>query len=161
MLRQEIRVREQPNDQAAPAVKRNTIVRHKKQIIVSVSVVIALIASSGIAFYSGIQIGKKEAAKQINTKIGQFLNPLNALSSNPLFPNSVIGKVSTVNPKSITVKLINGKIETIQVSDKTLITQQTKTLKPSELKKDANVTVFTAKTTNKKDLVASRIIVRS
>jgi hypothetical protein len=120
-----------------------------------------LILSTGIAFYSGIQVGKREASKAINTKIGEFLNPLNALATNPLFPNSVVGKVSNINAKSITVRLINGKSETITIDDSTLITQQTKTLSASDIKKDANVTVFTAKATKKDNPVAARIIIRS
>ena len=123
--------------------------------------VVILVLSTGIAFYSGIQIGKREASKAINTKIGEFLNPLSALATNPLFPNSVVGKVSNINSKAITVKTIDGKTQTITIDDNTLITRQTKTLSSADIKKDTNVTVFTAKANNKDNPVASRIIVRS
>jgi hypothetical protein len=66
-----------------------------------------------------------------------------------------------VNGKSITVKRIDGKTATITVNDKTLITQNTKTLSISDIKKDANVTVFTSKSSKQDSLVSSRIIVRS
>jgi len=154
-------VKEQSNNQAVPTGNVKNILKNKKQFSLILGIVIAFVLGTGIAFYSGIQIGKREASKAINTKIGDFLNPLNALATNPLFPNSVVGKVSSINSKSITVKLINGKSETITIDDNTLITRQTKTLTAADIKKDANVTVFTAKANNKDNPVAARIIVRS
>jgi len=154
-------VKEQSNTQSAPIAAGKNILKNKKQMTIIASVVVALVLSTGIAFYSGIQIGKREASKAINTKIGEFLNPLSALATNPLFPNSVVGKVSGINAKSITVKTIDGKSQTITIDDKTLITRQTKTLTASDIKKDANVTVFTAKENGKENPVAARIIVRS
>ena len=154
-------MKEQSNTQSAPIAAGKNILKNKKQMTIIASVVVALVLSTGIAFYSGIQIGKREASKAINTKIGEFLNPLSALATNPLFPNSVVGKVSGINAKSITVKTIDGKSQTITIDDKTLITRQTKTLTASDIKKDANVTVFTAKENGKENPVAARIIVRS
>jgi methyltransferase-like protein len=154
-------VKDQPNNQSAPAVNGKNILKNKKQLSLILGVVLVLVLSTGIAFYSGIQVGKKEATKAINRKIGDFLNPLTALATNPLFPDSIVGKVTNVNGKSITVKRIDGKTETISITDKTLITQNTKTLSTSDIKKDANVTVFTAKSANKDSLSAARIIVRS
>ena len=154
-------MKEQSNNQAAHAGNVKNILKNKKQFSLILGIVIAFVLGTGIAFYSGIQVGKREASKAINTKIGEFLNPLNALATNPLFPNSVVGKVSNINAKSITVRLINGKSETITIDDSTLITQQTKTLSAADIKKDANVTVFTAKATKKDSPVAARIIVRS
>jgi len=154
-------VKEQPTNQTASESSVKNILKNKKQISLILGVVIAFVLGTGIAFYSGIQIGKREASQAINTKIGEFLNPLNALATNPIFPNSVVGKVTNVNGKSITVKLIDGKSETITIDSATLITRQTKTLTAGDIKKDANVTVFTSKAKNKEIPVASRIIVRS
>lgn len=154
-------MKEQPTNQTAPVESGKSIIKNNKQLSLILGVVLVLVLSSGIAFYSGIQIGKKEATKAINRKIGDFINPLTALATNPLFPDSVVGKVTSVNGKSITVKRIDGKTATITVNDKTLITQNTKTLSISDIKKDANVTVFTSKTSKQDNLVSSRIIVRS
>ena len=154
-------MKEQSTNQTVQTANGKNILKNKKQLTLIGVIVLSLVLSTGIAFYSGIQIGKREASKAINTKIGEFLNPLNALATNPLFPNSVVGKVSNINAKSITVRLINGKSETITIDESTLITQQTKTLSASDIKKDANVTVFTAKATKKDNPVAARIIVRS
>ena len=154
-------MKEQSTNQTVSAENGKNIGKNKKQLTLISVIVLSLVLSTGIAFYSGIQIGKREASKAINTKIGEFLNPLNALASNPLFPNSVVGKVSNINAKSVTVRLINGKSETITIDDSTLITRQTQTLSASDIKKDANVTVFTAKANKKENPVAARIIVRS
>ncbi len=154
-------MKEQSTNQTVSAENGKNIGKNKKQLTLISVVVLSLVLSTGIAFYSGIQIGKREASKAINTKIGEFLNPLNALASNPLFPNSVVGKVSNINAKSVTVRLINGKSETITIDDSTLITRQTQTLSASDIKKDANVTVFTAKANKKENPVAARIIIRS
>ena len=154
-------MKEQSTNQTVSAENGKNIGKNKKQLTLISVIVLSLVLSTGIAFYSGIQIGKREASKAINTKIGEFLNPLNALASNPLFPNSVVGKVSNINAKSVTVRLINGKSETITIDDSTLITRQTKTLSASDIKKDANVTVFTAKANKKDSPVAARIIIRS
>ena len=154
-------MKEQPTNQAAPVESGKSIRKNNKQLSLILGAVLVLVLASGIAFYSGIQIGKKEATKPINRKIGDFINPLTALATNPLFPDSVVGKVTSVNGKSITVKRIDGKTATITVNDKTLITQNTKTLSISDIKKDANVTVFTSKSSKQDSLVSSRIIVRS
>ena len=154
-------MKEQPTNQAAPVESGKSILKNNKQLSLILGAVLVLVLASGIAFYSGIQIGKKEATKAINRKIGDFINPLTALATNPLFPDSVVGKVTSVNGKSITVKRIDGKTATITVNDKTLITQNTKTLSISDIKKDANVTVFTSKSSKQDNLVSSRIIVRS
>ena len=154
-------MKEQPTNQAAPVESGKNILKNNKQLSLILGAVLVLVLASGIAFYSGIQIGKKEATKAINRKIGDFINPLTALATNPLFPDSVVGKVTSVNGKSITVKRIDGKTATITVNDKTLITQNTKTLSISDIKKDANVTVFTSKSSKQDNLVSSRIIVRS
>lgn len=121
-------------------------------------VLIIVVISGGIGYAIGFQYGKKAGAQSLIGKVTDFLNPLNAVSDNPLFPSTTVGKVDSANASKITVVQPNGDKKNIAINSKTKITQQDKTLSVDAIKKDNPVTVFT--TGKGDDLTATRIILR-
>lgn len=131
----------------------------KKTFLVAFVVVLVVLAGTGIGFYAGIQTGKKMAAQEITKKVTNLLNPLNALSSNPLFPNSVVGKVTSANTNEVTIKQINGETKKVVLGASTQITKQAREVPATEIKKDTNVTVILKKDNNETN-TATRVIIR-
>lgn len=123
------------------------------------------IVSAGIGgavgFWRGTEYGKKQATSQAVKAIADIANPLSLLANNPLFPGTVVGKVTEANDKAMTVKLINGESKKIAFDDKTTISKENKVLAKSDIKKDVSVTVFTkTKGDDKNALIATRIVLR-
>jgi hypothetical protein len=121
-------------------------------------VILVVGLSASISGFVGYQLGKREGARLAVKKVTDFLNPLNAVSDNPLFPTTTIGKVSAISKTSVTVKQPNGSEKTIPLDSKTRVTQQDKNKSIDDVKKNTEVTVFA----NGKgdDTVANRIVIR-
>jgi hypothetical protein len=146
-------------EQATAGVPQKKSGGKKKTVLLSLAVIVLVLAGTGIGYVAGIQTGKKLAAQEITKKVTDLLNPLNALSSNPLFPNSVVGKVTSASAKEITVKQINGESKKVVLGTSTQITKQAKEVSASEIKKDTNVTVILKKDNNETN-TATRVIIR-
>lgn len=129
-------------------------------ILISLGVVLLVIIGTGVGYVAGLQKGKELAKQEITKKVTDLLNPLNALSTNPLFPNSVVGKVTTANNTEITVKQINGESKKVVLDKETKITKQAKEAASSEIKAGADVTVILKKTSSDYSDTASRVIIR-
>jgi hypothetical protein len=119
---------------------------------------ILILVSGGIGGFTGYQLGRRQGAKESVRKVTDLLNPFNAISNNPAFPYTVIGKVSDVSKTELNVKLPNGDGKKVVLDDKTQVSKGDKSLALSDIKKDAQVTVFTVKRNNVQ--VASRVIIR-
>lgn len=130
----------------------------KKPVLLTLAGVLVVGAAAGGGYYAGLQKGRSEAAEVIAGKITETLNPLNLLSSNPIFPGSVIGQVTKIESDKITVKKANGEEKTIAIASTTQVTKQSETLKVNDVQKDQQVTVFVKKDGDKE--TATRIIVR-
>ena len=121
-------------------------------------ILIVITFSATIGGLIGYQFGKKAGAQATIGKVTDLLNPLNAISDNPLFPSTTVGKVYSIDGKTITVLQPNGNKKKISLSDKTKITEKDRVISTKEVKKDSSVTVFT---TGKGDsTIASRVVVR-
>lgn len=121
-------------------------------------VIIVVVLSGGIGYFAGFQMGRRQGGKDVVKKVTDLINPLNAISDNPLFPSTVLGVASEVNDTSIKVKQPNGSEKTIIVTDKTSVTKGDKTLTYKDVKKGASVTVLT--TGKDKEQTATRIVIR-
>jgi hypothetical protein len=130
----------------------------KKPVVFIVLCSVVIGAAGG--YFGGYQMGRKAAAREVSKRITDIINPLNVLSSNPLFPHTVVGKVTNVGQKELTVKQLNGDSRKIIIDSKTQITQQAKSLVVTDIKKDASVTVLLKQDSNKDQDLASRIIIR-
>lgn len=130
----------------------------KKPVLLTLAGILVVGSAAGGGYYAGLQKGRSEATKIITGKITETLNPLNLLSSNPIFPGSVIGQVTKVESDKITVKKANGEEKTIAIASTTQVTRQSETLKVSDVQKGQQVTVFVKKDGDKE--TATRIIVR-
>lgn len=128
----------------------------KKTVFLSLGVIVLVIIGTGIGYVAGLQKGKELAKQEITKKVTDLLNPLNALSSNPLFPNSVVGKVTTANNTEITVKQINGETKKVKIDKDTNVTKQSKSVTASDIKAENEVTVILKKDSD----TATRIIIR-
>lgn len=126
-------------------------------IIVLLGGIFSLMVGAG-GYYVGYQIGKKEGARATVASVTDLLNPLKAISDNAAFPYTAIGKVSSVSKDKLTVKLPDGTEKTMALNDKTTVSNGSKILGVSDIKKDENITAFT--TGKGKDLVATRIVIR-
>lgn len=126
-------------------------------IIVLLGGIFSLLIGAG-GYYIGYQIGKKEGARATVASVTDLLNPLKAISDNAAFPYTAIGKVSSVSKDKLTVKLPDGTEKSMALNDKTTVSNGTKILGVSDIKKDANVTAFT--TGKGKDLIATRVVIR-
>jgi hypothetical protein len=127
-----------------------------KTVLLSLAVVLLVLIGAGLGYLAGLQKGKELAKQEITKKVTDLLNPLNALSSNPLFPNSVVGKVSTANNTEITVKQINGESKKVTIDKDTQVTKQSKEVTASDIKASNDVTVILKKDSD----TATRIIIR-
>ncbi len=131
----------------------------RRDILQTMLLVVIVVALSGaIGYFAGFQMGRRQGAKDAVKKVTDLINPLNAISDNPLFPSTILGTASAVNDTSITIKQANGSTKTIVVTDKTEVTKGDKTLTYKDVKKGANVTVLTVG--KDKDQTASRIVLR-
>ena len=139
-----------------PSTKNLRQKRDILQMILSVIIVIAL--SAGAGFYGGYLVGKREGARLAVKKVTDFINPFNAISDNPLFPSTVLGKITQINATSIQVQLANKSQKTIIVTDRTQVTKASKTLTIKDVKKGDQVTVLT--TGKDSNQTATRIVLR-
>lgn len=131
--------------------------KSSKPTIIAVGILI-LAAVGGSSFYAGLKLGEKRGAEIVAKKITDTLNPLNLLSNNPVLPGTVVGNISQVDSQSLTLKLANGDEKKLRLTDKTQVTQQSNTLKISDLKTGQQVTVFVKQDTKKDQ--ALRVLVR-
>lgn len=121
-------------------------------------VFILIIVVGGGGYYAGFQMGKKQGAKALISQATDLLNPLKAISSNPAFPYTIIGKVTAVSEKEVSVKVPDGTVKKIALNDKTTVSTPKAVVKLSDIKKDSSVTVFTSG--KGEDVVANRVIIR-
>lgn len=134
-------------------------VRKQRDLLQTVLLVVIVIGMSlGVGYFAGFQMGKKEGARLAVEKVTDFINPLNAISNNPLFPSTVIGKVKSVESTSVTVALANGESKTVVVSDKTVVTKGDKTLGLKDVQKGGTVTILTQGKGSEQ--TAKRIVIR-
>lgn len=119
---------------------------------------IVVAISAGVGLGVGYQLGKREGARLAVRKVTDFLNPVNAVSDNPLFPSTTVGTTTAISESSITVKMPNGKEKKIPLNKQTRVTKQDKELSVKNVAKNSQVTVF-AKGRDK-DLIATRIVIR-
>ena len=121
-------------------------------------VLIVVGGSVGGGYYLGFRMGEKKGAEAAINKAKDFLNPLNAISDSPIFPNTLLGKVTAVSKTSLTVKLANGTEKKVVLTDNTKYSKQDKVLANSNVAKDNQVTVFTVGKDNEQ--TATRVIIR-
>ena len=136
--------------------KNNKIRRDVFQSVLLVFIIVVI--SLGAGYAAGFQMGKRQGAKAAVQKVTDLINPINAISHNPLFPSTVLRKVSAVSETSLKVKLANGKDKTIVINEKTTVTKGDKTLTLKDVTKDANVTVLTQG--KDREQTATRIVLR-
>ncbi len=137
--------------------KGNNSIFRSLLVIVLLGGIFSLLIGAG-GYYIGYQIGKKEGARATVASVTDLLNPLKAISDNAAFPYTAIGKVSSVSKDKLTVKLPDGTEKTMALNDKTTVSNGSKILGVSDIKKDANITAFT--TGKGKDLIATRVVIR-
>ena len=130
----------------------------KSLFIIVLLITILLAGAAGAGFYFGREYGRNEGTKEAVSKVTDLLNPVNALSNNASFPYTTVGKVVKVEAKSITVKQPNGEEKTVLVSEKTKVSQGSEVKSLSDVKKDANITIFSSG--KGADQVANRVIIR-
>jgi hypothetical protein len=141
---------------SANAISQKKPRNRTKTILLSLGVVLLVLIGAGLGYLAGLQKGKELAKQEITKKVTDLLNPLNVLSSNPLFPNSVVGKVTTANATEITVKQINGESKKVTIDKDTQVTKQSKEVTASDIKAENEVTVILKKDSD----TAARIIIR-
>ncbi|MDQ5885840.1 MAG: hypothetical protein QG628_237 [Patescibacteria group bacterium] len=141
---------------SANAISQKKPRNRTKTILLSLGVVLLVLIGAGLGYLAGLQKGKELAKQEITKKVTDLLNPLNVLSSNPLFPNSVVGKVTTANATEITIKQINGESKKVTVDKDTQVTKQSKEVTASDIKAENEVTVILKKDSD----TATRIIIR-
>lgn len=107
----------------------------KKPVLLTLAGVLVVGAAAGGGYYAGLQKGRSEAAEVIAGKITETLNPLNLLSSNPIFPGSVIGQVTKIESDKITVKKANGEEKPLQLRQLLRLQSKAKHLKSVMYKK--------------------------
>ncbi len=137
----------------------NRGVRIRRDLLQTVLLVLIVVAiSAGAGYAAGFQMGKREGGRLAVKKVTDYINPLNAISDNPLFPSTVLGEVVDITDTSIKIKQANGSEKTIVINDKTRVTKGSDSLSFKDVTKDSNVTVIT--TGKDKDQTATRIIIR-
>lgn len=141
-----------------PSTNKKSSAINRSVLNTMLLVVILVVVSAGGGYAAGFQMGKKEGAKAAVKKVTDLLNPLNAVSDNPLFPQTILGKVADVSKSSITVTLANGEEKSVPLNEKTKVSQQDQAKSISDIKKDSQVTVFT--TGKDKEKVANRVVIR-
>ena len=147
----------QVNAQEDQSSRKNSKIR--RDVFQSVLLIfIIVVISLGAGYAAGFQMGKREGAKAAVKKVTDLINPLNAISDNPLFPGTVLGKVDSVSSTSLKVKLANGKEKTVVINEKTVVTKGDKTLSLKDVTKDASVTVLTQG--RDREQTATRIVLR-
>jgi len=130
----------------------------KGVVIIILLVTILVLLAGGAGFYAGNIYGQRKGTQAAVNKVTDLLNPLNAISSNAAFPYTVIGKVTKVSAKEVTVKLPNGEEKTVATTEKTKVTQGSDVKSLNDIKKDNNITIFT--NGNGDDQVATRVVIR-
>ncbi len=138
-----------------------------KAVKTPILIVLVLVAIGGsflLGYSRGHEAGQKASADALKKSINDLVNPMNILSKNPLFPTTVIGKFDSLSGSKLSVKLANGTTSSVIINKDTKVTQNSKTIKLADVKKDSNLTVFTQKqdknSSDKDSPIASRIIVR-
>ncbi len=133
--------------------------RLNRSIFNTIALVILLIgASAGVGYGVGYKTGQRDGAKQAVKKVTDYLNPLNAISDSPLFPGTIIGKVSSISKGSLELKMANGQSKKVILNENTKYTKTDKAISFNEIKKDADVTVFT--TGKDSAQTATRVVLR-
>ena len=145
--------------------RRNKLL--SKQVVVPTVIVVAVLSVAGsyiLGYSKGHTAGQQASSKALRDGISNLINPINALSNNPIAPYTIIGKADSISGSKLTVKMVNGTSKTVVVTDKTKITKSGKTIKLSDIANNTNLTVFTQKqdanSSDKDSPNASRIIVR-
>ena len=121
-------------------------------------VVIVIFISAGTGYFAGYKMGQKSGAKKVVQKVTDLLNPLNAVSNNPLFPHTFVGKVTDINDNAITIKLANKEEKKVALTKTTKVSKQNKVLGIRDVKKDDQVTIFTIGKDS--DTTANRVVLR-
>ena len=133
----------------------------KKRYALSLSTTIIalaiIIGFSGSSYYVGYKMGQKQGAELIFERLGDALNPLNALSNNGIVPNSVNGRFASADEQNITIKQANGE-KTYQLSSNLRVTQAGEQIQLANIEPDQNITLFINKSDN--DEKVNRIIAR-
>lgn len=130
-------------------------------LIILLVIILTAAVSGSLGFWRGAMYGKQQATKETVRTLANIANPLNLLSNNPLFPNTIVGKVSDRTNSGMSVRLINGDVKKVVFDSKTQVTKGSSTLTLNDIKKDANLTVFTRTKDNKSStLLATRILIR-
>ena len=138
-------------------MNKKTNTKSNLAVMVLLTAVLIAISSAG-GFYFGIQIGKKQGAQAAVTQVTDLLNPLKAVSNNPAFPYTSIGKVVSVNNSAMKLRLADGTEKEILLDEKTNVSKGSKALTLEDIKVDSNVTAFTAG--KGKNQLAVRVILR-
>lgn len=139
----------------APKKKR---IFDKGTMIIVLLVFVLVGSAAGVGFWVGNLYGQRAGTRNAVSKVTDLINPINAISNNAAFPYTVIGKVSSIGSNEITVKLPNGDEKKVAVSSKTKVSQGSEVKTLNDVKKDANITVFT--TGSGSDQIANRVIIR-
>lgn len=122
--------------------------------------VLMLGIGAGLGYWQGYTKGKKSGVQAVTSRITNLINPLSALSNNPLLPNTVIGIVSNADSKEMTVKLANGDQKKVLLNDATVVTKEDKTIKLTDIKKGTAVTIFVKTDKKGGTQTANRVIIR-
>lgn len=121
-------------------------------------VIIVIFISAGTGYFAGFKMGQKSGAKKVVQKVTDLLNPLNAVSNNPLFPHTFVGRVADINDNAITIKLANKEEKKVALTKTTKVSKQNKVLGIKDVKKDDQVTIFTIGKDS--DTTANRVVLR-
>jgi hypothetical protein len=138
-------------------------VTNKRSSLPIVIIGVALLGAAiggGIGFWRGAIYGKRQATNQTLKTVANIANPLNLLANNPIFPNTVVGKITDKSSAGMSVKQVNGDVKKLNFDGSTQVTHDNKVLTVNDLKKDNDVTVFTKTGRNGKGLIASRVLIR-
>lgn len=146
-----------PAEESEQRTKKNAKIN--RSVLNTILLVIIVIgASFGGGYYVGFVSGEKAGASAAINKAKDFLNPLNAISDSPIFPNTLLGKVTEVSKTSLTVKLANGTEKKVVLADNTKYSTHDKAISQTDVTKNSQVTVFTTGKDNEQ--TATRVVVR-
>ena len=131
---------------------------HRSVLNTIILVILLIGASAGVGYGIGYKTGQRDGAKQAVKKVTDYLNPLNAISDSPLFPGTMLGKVTNITKGSLELKMANGQTKKVILNENTKYTKTDKSISFNEIKKDADVTVFT--TGKDSAQTATRVVLR-
>ncbi len=150
----------QPNSEVSSPVSKSTK-RLAAPLLIILVIIVSAATGGAFGFWRGAEYGKKQATNQALKAVANLANPLNFLANNPVFPDTVIGKVTQASGTGISVRLVNGETKKILFASSTQVTKDNKVLTTNDIKKDSNVTVFIkSNDKDKKTPTATRIILR-